>query len=475
MWPTLPALLHYALALVVVLRVLLTRRMSPPARLAWILLVEVVPVVGIATYLLFGEVRMRRAERQRRADVRARLTGVWQPSPAEVQEFPAYAAPVIASVHAGGGMQPVAGNRITLLEESDLAIARLVAAIDAARHEVHLLFYIWLPDRSGHAVAEAVIRARARGVTVRIIVDALGSRSLVRSPLWGRMQAAGAVCVRALPWGNPLVSLLVQRLDLRNHRKIVVIDDRLAFTGSRNCADMAFAIKPRFAPWIDILLAVEGPVVRQLQAVFLQDWMSYTGEDHGDQLVMVPPAAAPGQLAQVLATGPDLRQEQLPDSITTLIHGARERLTITTPYYVPDEAIDAAIRSAARRGVQVTMILPERNDSRIVAAASEGYFRDLLCAGVRLMLFRGGLVHAKIITVDGRMSLSGSANLDRRSFDLNYEVNLFAIDEALTAELDARQQSYIDRSRRLTLAEVEGWSRLRQIRNNLLAIAAPMI
>jgi cardiolipin synthase len=281
--------------------------------------------------------------------------------------------------------------------------------------------------------------------------------------------------VRAFPWGNPLLSMLFQRLDLRNHRKIAVIDDRVAFTGSRNCADMAFAIKPRYAPWVDILLRVEGPVVRQIEAVFLQDWMSYTGQDLGDQLPMVPPAAEPGAIAQVLASGPDLRQDQLPDSITTLIFAARESLTITTPYYVPDEAIDAAICAAARRGVRVTIVLPERNDSRIVAATSEGYFYDLLTAGVRVMLFKGGLLHAKIVTVDGRMALAGSANLDRRSFDLNYEVNLFVIDDAFTAALDARQASYIARARPVTLVEVRGWGRLRRMRNNLFALATPLL
>lgn len=475
MWGELFAVVHFSLALLVAVRVLLQPRISAPARLAWILLVEVVPLVGISAYLMFGEVRMRRAERQRMADVRARLTGLMVPSPNTPQTLADFAAPVAASIRAGGGMEPVAGNRLTLLEESDQAITRMVEAMEEARDELHVLFYIWLPDRSGARVAEAVIRAASRGVQVRVIVDALGSRALVRSVYWRRMQAAGAECVRAFPWSIPFISMLFQRLDLRNHRKIVVIDNNVAFTGSRNCADMAFSIKPRFAPWIDILLRVEGPVVRQLDSVFLQDWMSYTGQNLGASLQRIAPSENPGQIAQILASGPDLRQEKLPDSIATLIYAARETLTITTPYYVPDEPIDAAIRSAARRGVRVTLILPARNDSRIVAAASEGYFRGLLEAGVRLMLFRGGLLHAKIISVDGRMALVGSANLDRRSFDLNYEVNMFVLDEEFCAELDERQADYIARSRRVTLAEVRGWGRLRRVRNNLLALAAPLL
>lgn len=469
------AVFHFVLALAVTVRVLLRPRISAPARLAWILLVEAVPLVGIAAYLLFGEVRMSRAERQRMADVRAHLTGLMLPSPHRPREVPAEAEPVVASIRAGGALDAVGGNAFDLLEEDDRAITRLVEAIDCAKSDLHVLFYIWLPDDSGARVAGAVVRACARGVQVRVIVDAVGSRALVRSVHWRRMQAAGAECVRAFPWGNPLVSLLFQRLDLRNHRKIVVIDGTTAFTGSRNCADMAFAIKPRYAPWVDVLMRVEGPVVRQLDAVFFQDWMSYTGQDLGMALQMVPPAARPGAVAQVLASGPDLRQEKLPDSIATLIYAARETLTITTPYYVPDEPIDAAIRSAARRGVRVTLILPERNDSRIVAAASQGYYRSLLSAGVRLLLFRGGLLHAKIITVDGCMALVGSANLDRRSFDLNYEVNLFVIDADFCATLDARQAGYAARARRVTQDEVRAWSKLRRVRNNLLALAAPLL
>lgn len=483
MWGILFTILHYTAVLIVVARVLLRPRVQPSARLAWILVVEAVPILGLLAYLMFGEVRMRQAERRRAAGVRAALGRLWPHSPAVVRNPPPAAAPVIASMRATGGMEAVGGCRLNLLEESDAAIARMVKAIDEATREVHLLFYIWLPDVSGASVADALIRARARGVTVRLVVDALGSRQMVRSALWTRLQASGAHCARALPWGNPLTSWLFQRLDLRNHRKIVVIDNRLAFTGSRNCADMAFSIKPRFAPWVDVLLSVEGPVVGQLQSVFLQDWLITTGEDLGPDLglaigrdlLAVPEVEGADEIAQVMASGPDQRVGTLSDSIATLIYSARERLTITTPYYVPDEAINAAIRSAARRGVAVTLILPARNDSRIVAATSEGYFLDLLRSGVRLMQFKGGLIHAKIVTVDGQMTLIGSANLDRRSFDLNYEVNMLVVDPSVTAMLDDRQQSYVQRSHRVTIAEVEGWSRWRRVRNNLLAIAAPLI
>lgn len=475
MWATLFFLTHTTLSLVIIARVLMRPRIEPSVRLAWIMVVEAVPLLGIMAYLLFGEVRMSQAEVQRMADVRDRLTGRDPGLPMVRPDRDDPAGPVIAANASVGGMEARAGNVLSLLEESDGAIDDLVAAIDGARDHVHVLFYIWLPDASGTKIAEALMRAEDRGVQCRVIVDALGSRLLVRSPLWDRMAQAGVECVTAFPWGLPFISVLFQRLDLRNHRKILVIDNRLAFTGSRNCADMAFRIKARFAPWVDILVSVRGPAVRQLQAVFLADWMSYTGRDLGPMLQPVAPQADPGIVAQVVATGPDLRAGSVSDCLSAMLHAARDRVVITTPYYVPDDALDAAIRAAARRGVQVTMILPARNDSLIVGATSEGFYYGLLAAGVRLVLFQGGLLHSKILTVDGRMAMIGSANLDRRSFELNYEVNMAVFDPEFVAALDARQASYVERARALSLEEVRGWSALRRIRNNACALASPLL
>lgn len=475
MWASILVLLHATVALGFIARVLIRPRVEPSVRLAWIMVIEALPLIGIIAYLLFGEVRMNRAEVQRMADVRDRLTGLRLPSTSVVQDPPQHAIPVIAANTAVGGMSALDGNRITLLEESDGAIDRMIDAINGASDHVHVLFYIWLTDESGIKVAEALCRAARRGVACRVIMDALGSRAFVRSAHWRQMQDAGVDCVAAFPWGLPFISILFTRLDLRNHRKIAVIDNRIAFTGSRNCADMAFQVKPRFAPWIDILVSVEGPGVRQLQSVFLADWMSYTGRDMGEMMSPVDAVARPGAIAQVVATGPDRRAGTISDSLTTLLHAARRSVVISTPYYVPNDALDDAIRAAARRGVEVTMILPARNDSLVVGATSEGFFFGLLAAGVRLMLFEPGLIHSKIMTVDGRMAMIGSANLDRRSFELNYEVNLSIFDEEFTRELDLRQASYIERSREITLDEVRDWSVLRRLRNNLLALATPLL
>ena len=266
----------------------------------------------------------------------------------------------------------------------------MIGAIDGARDHVHVLFYIWLDDGCGRRVADALCAAARRGVDCRVVVDAVGSRALIRSALWAELAQSGVELVEAMPTGLSPLRALSRRLDLRNHRKLVLIDNRIGFTGSRNAADMAFAVKPRFAPWVDVWFSVEGPVVRQMQGVFLADWMSYTGTDLGDMLDMVPEAAAPGVVAQALATGPDRRAGNVSDCIAALLAAARHRVVITTPYYVPNTVLDSAIQAAARRGVEVTLILPARNDSLLVGAVSEGFYLGLLRAGVRIVLFGPG-------------------------------------------------------------------------------------
>lgn len=543
-WATIIAVLHYGIAAMVALRVMLKPRLAASARLAWVLVIEALPLVGILAWILFGEVRMHRADRQRAADVREAIAQRWVPSRNIVRELPQPARTVTAQALASGGLHAVSGNRLQLLSEDDEAIEDIARAIDQARRSVVVLFYIWLDDVSGQRIARACGDAARRGVSVRVIVDALGSRRFLRSRAWASMRAAGVDTAEAFPLGNALIRPLTGRMDLRNHRKIVVIDGCLGFTGSRNCADMAFSAKPRFAPWVDVMFRVEGPAVRQLELIFVQDWLSASkkpleakiarllppqpvpdapcappasenapsseaasGLAPGTEIAIdmadppphwalsdtrssdlqaraamiapllppVRPAGCPGQVVQVVPTGPNDREGSLSDVVATLIHSAREKLIITTPYYVPDETTDAAIRAAARRGVAVTLILPERNDSRLVQAVSEGFHSDLLRAGVRIMLFRGGLIHAKIISVDGGMALAGSANLDRRSFDLNFEISLLVVDHGFTSELDARQQSYIDRARPLTRAEVRGRPALRRLRGNIASLAAPLL
>jgi cardiolipin synthase len=370
---------------------------------------------------------------------------------------------------------PVTGNRARLMRDSEATIDAMIEDIEAAEDHVHLLFYIWLADKSGLRMVEAIKRAASRGVACRVMVDDLGSRSLIRSVHWQGMAAAGASLVRALPIGNPLSRPFKGRIDMRNHRKIVVIDGRVTYCGSQNCADAAFAIKPRFAPWVDAVMRLEGPIVRQNQHLFACDWMAHVDEDLSELLRRPVARFSPGFAAQVIGTGAAVRYSAMPELFAALMGAAQRELVISTPYYVPDEPIQAALCASARRGVATTVIFPRSNDSWIVAAASRSYYRDMLDAGVRIHEYVGGLLHTKSVTVDGELMLIGSANIDRRSFELNSENNILLCDPDLTAAMRARQQDYIDRSVAIDRDTVVRWSRGRQLWNNAIAMFGPVL
>ncbi len=472
MLTTILIVLYYAALLLVIGRVVLRPQLTPVGRLAWVMVVSGVPFLGMLIYLLFGEVRLRRAKAQKMADVRKVLTDAMAVKPGE--GVVSHSHPAFAAGTATSGFAAQAGNNAVLLDEHE-AMEDVIDAIDAAQQHVHVLFYIWLPDSTGTRFAMALMAAARRGVTCRVLVDDLGSRALIASSLWADMAAAGIRLACAFPVGNPLVSAVLSRIDLRNHRKIVVVDNNLTWIGSRNCADAVFRPKERFGPWVDVQLRVRGPVVRQHQAVFLQDWMMYADETVGNLLDACPLVPGDDQIAQVIASGPDQSNACLSETMSALMYGARKRLTVTTPYYVPNPPLHAAICAAAMRGVETTLILPAVNDSLFVAAASQSQYADLVAAGVRLMAYQGGLIHAKILTVDGRLALVGSANLDQRSFDLNYENNMLFDAPDLTAALDARQALYVGRSRPITAEEVAAWSWPRRIRNNMLALAGPLL
>jgi cardiolipin synthase len=307
------------------------------------------------------------------------------------------------------------------------------------------------------------------------MADDLGSRMLIRSAHWQRMREAGVQVAVALAIGNPLLRPRSGRIDLRNHRKIVIIDGDITYCGSQNCADPEFRIKPKYAPWVDIMLRFEGPIAAQNQRLFASDWMSHVDEDLGELLRQPVPAPRPGFPAQVVGTGPTVRYSAMPELFESLMYAARRELIISTPYYVPDESMQNALCAAAYRGVETTIVFPARNDSRVVAAASRSYYAELLAAGVKVYEYVGGLLHAKSLTLDGEVSLIGSANMDRRSFDLNYENNILFCDTELTAAVRQRQQHYLACARPVTAQEVAAWPMTRRLWNNTVAMLGPLL
>jgi cardiolipin synthase len=468
------------LELLVIVRILLRPHRDPASRIAWMVVVAVLPLLGMLAYLFLGETSIGRRRVERLNSILERMP----PFPSQPQDVAAVPTSAIPESYRHlfqlgrsiSGFDPVGGNTARLMPDSNAAIDSMVADIDAAKERVHVLFYIWLPDHNGRKMVEALKRAAARGVTCRAMADDLGSRTMIRSEHWLAMHAAGVRVAAGLPIGHILLRPFHGRIDLRNHRKIVVIDDRITYCGSQNCADPEFLVKAKFAPWVDAVMRFEGPIARQNQFLFASDWMTYVDEDLDDILCKPLSAPVPGGVpAQVIGTGPTVRYSAMPEVFETLMFAARREVIVTTPYYVPDDSLQNAFCTTAYRGVDTTIVFPARNDSWVVGAASRSYYADLLAAGVKIQEFEGGLLHTKSVTVDGEITLIGSANMDRRSFELNYENNILFHDAALTNVMRERQQSYIARSHPVTKEAVAAWPMRRRLWNNLIATLGPVL
>jgi cardiolipin synthase len=471
--------LHVLIVLAVMVRVMLRPNRQPASRIAWIVVIATLPVIGILAYILFGEVNIGRRRVARLRQVIDEMPGIAPVAPGDEENIEAKIPQRYEQLFRVGqsinGFQPLGGNSALLLKDSNAAIDAMAADIDAARHNVHLTFYIWLTDNNGCKIVEALKRAAARGVICRAMADDLGSRTMIQSGHWQAMREAGVHVAAALPIGNLLLRPFKGRIDLRNHRKIVVIDGYITYCGSQNCADPEFRVKPKYAPWVDAMMRFEGPIATHNQHLFASDWMSSVDESLDELLRQPVQAPKPGIPAQVVGTGPTVRYSAMPEMFESLMYAARRELVITTPYYVPDESMQNAICSTAYRGVDTSIVFPARNDSWIVSAASRSYYADLLTAGVKVYEYVGGLLHTKSLTLDGEMTLIGSANMDRRSFELNYENNILFYDPSLTNIVRQRQHEYIARSHLVDPKDVAAWPMQRRLWNNTIAMLGPLL
>jgi cardiolipin synthase A/B len=457
------------------LPVIVLRKEKPATCLAWLTIVFFEPWIGLGLYLLIGESRLGRRRLARRQQLRPQIetSGYGRiASQHVVDPYQPDADHVLVHLaEQAGGLPVVGGNSISLMTDTDEVIDRLVGEIDAARQHVHLLFYIFADDSVGQRVAEALARAAERGVACRVLADAVGSRRLFRHRApWLRQR--GVRIFPVLPanlWRLPF-----KRLDLRNHRKLAVIDGQVALTGSQNIVEASYGHK-RAGVWHDIMARITGPVVRQLQTIFLEDWFYESGELLEDD-ALFPPCRADGPIAvQVVPTGPDQPTELFQDLIVKGIFLARRRVIITSPYFIPNEAMLLALRLAALRGVQVDVAIPKRCDHRLVEAAGSFYCGYLMRHGVNVFRFRDGMLHAKTLTVDDQLAMFGSANYDIRSFDLNFELNLFVHAEEAVHEMRRLQQGYLDQSEQAVLNEWPSHTLPGRLKMNLAKLFSPLL
>lgn len=427
----------------VIVAFVITERRTPTATLAWILLILFLPVIGLLGYVFFGATRMKRTRKRSQA-VQSRLKSVLGPfdigrSLSETRLGAIKEARIHTMLSLGNALTSLpasGGNLCEILPSAAATYRSLAQAISEAQDHIHVEFYIIQPDRTGQALRERLAARAAEGIEVRVLYDAVGSASLPRS-FWEPLVAAGGKVAVYKPvrfWGR---FVRQDRVDFRNHRKIVVVDGKIGLTGGINVGREYLGLDPEIGHWRDSHVRIEGPAVLSLQNTFAEDWLLAAGEVLGNaRYYPAPGAELPGEtIVDVIDSGPDQKWSAVHYIYSQAMALAERRLWVTSPYFVPDPVVEQMLSSAALRGVDVRLLLPLRADSMLVTYASRSYYQALLEAGVRIFLYQRGFVHAKTLVVDDWLGTIGSANMDIRSFRLNFELNAVVYGSEFASEL----------------------------------------
>ncbi|MBA2412376.1 MAG: cardiolipin synthase [Burkholderiaceae bacterium] len=468
-WTTLLIVSDWAIRLVM-LPIVPTRR-SPEAAKGWLLFIFFLPWVGLLLYVLIGRPRLPRWRIERRDEYLGLIRAIRdrRPAPAVIAA-PAVSPQYEPSVRLAtdlGLLDNLGGNAVELLTDYAVTISRIAADIDGAVDHAHLCFYIFGDDARSALVIEALGRAVVRGVVCRVLVDAFGSRPSLRT-LLPKLRALGIAVLVALP---VRVARKTARFDLRNHRKIVVVDGRIGYTGSQNLVSADF--KPGLT-YSELMVRIEGPSALQLQAVFGSDWFVESGEFIGEQAFPIP--AAVGETpAQMLANGPSSSTQRAHRMVVNLIYSATRRVVVTTPYFIPSQSLQDAMETAVHRGAEVHLIVDDHIDQFFVGNAQRSYYESLLLAGVQIHAYTEAFLHTKSVSIDGQVAWIGSSNLDMRSFELNEEVVALFFDPRIAAQLGAIEARYLQGSTPITLEQWRKRPFVSELLQNLTRLVSPLL
>lgn len=447
-------------------------RRSPEAAKGWLLLILFLPLPGLLLYLAIGRPHFPLWRRERFAKIPQLMeraaSAIAHSAACKPPDLPDNLKPAATLTQNLGRFPSLAGNRICLLTCYEETVDRIAADIRAAQRHVHLLMYIFMDDQTGEKVIEALTDAARRGVDCRVLVDALGSRAAA-ARLSARLRPAGVQFQTALDvniWRRS-----VTRADLRNHRKLIIIDNEVGYIGSQNIVDRG---NDGLANQ-ELVARVAGPLVMQLQAVFAADWFLETEEILHQETVFEHRRPPEGANGQVLPSGPDYANLGIARLLVSLIHGARRKVVIASPYFIPDEPLVQALTTAVLRGLDVKLFLSRRADHRLVNLAQRSYYAELLAAGVNIFLYERGFLHAKHVSIDDDVAIVGSSNIDIRSFVLNAEVSLIAFDAPLVAKLREIEVSYETASIKLARAKWRRRGFMTKSLENLARLLSPLL
>lgn len=478
LYVVLSAFLYFSLLLLTSLRVILKRKQIGVS-LAWLLLIYALPLFGMISYFIFGELHLGK-KRQLRCENIGDKFQHWLKNEASENrqnkdEISLRARSMSAFVESYTSMPMLKGNHHTLLTSTDQVLMELTKKIKLAKKQCYLLFYMCQQGGLVDPLLEALMEAAKRGVDCKLLLDSVGSHDFFNGDCPEKMRLAGVEVIEALPVGA--FRFLLQRQDLRMHRKLVCIDDHLAYTGSMNLVDPIYFKKAQgVGEWIDLMVRCEGPIVQFMQGLFVWDWFLETNYKMAlplSEKEMFPIVGR--QNAQLIPSGPEFGSASIHQVLLTAIYDAKYSLILTTPYFVPDESLLAALQVAALRGVDVKIIIPAKNDSFMVKYASCAFFDELLTSGVKIYKFSGGLLHSKSIVIDESVALLGTVNLDRRSFWLNFEMTMLIDNKLFAGQLLNAQMHYILASKQIFLDEWKQRNIFKRLLENTLYLFSPLL
>jgi cardiolipin synthase len=441
--------------------IIVPRNRRPTAAMAWLLAIYFIPLIGVFLFLLIGNPRLPRKRRKKQEQINGyiRETSAGLDFGTLRPHAPSWFTSLV-TLNRNLGAMPLAGdNAAHLIPDYQESLDTMADAIRQADRYVHVEFYILQSDTATDNFFRALEEVAARGVTVRVLMDHWANRG---KPFYKqtlrRLDAMGAEWHLMLPV-QPFKGKY-QRPDLRNHRKLLVVDGRVAFMGSQNVTDSTYNLKKnikRGLHWVDLMVRVEGPVVASVNAVFLSDWFSETDEVLSDEINLFDVRSGPGDLdCQIIPSGPGFEFQNNLKLFAGLLFAAQQRIIIVSPYFVPDEALLLAITTACQRGIHVELFVSEEGDQALVYHAQRSYYEALLRAGVKIWMYqRPYILHSKSMTIDDETAIIGSSNMDMRSFGLNLEISMLVRGEEFVRDMRTVEQQYRDLSRELTLEEWE--------------------
>ena len=439
--------------------IIVPRNRKPTSATAWLLAIFLIPYIGILFFLLIGSYKLPKRRRQKQEEINRFIIDSTEGIERVRRDhpWPPWLEGVVELNRNLGAMPLVGGNRATLNGDYEGSLNAMAEEIRKARKYIHVEFYILSMDKTTGPFFDALEEAVKRGVTVRVLLDHIAS---LRTPDYKRttkrLTAMGAKWQLMLPV-QPLKGKY-QRPDLRNHRKLLIVDGRVAFMGSQNVIDRSYNKKSnirRGLKWKELIVRLEGPIVAGLNAIFITDWYSETDELLQRETEPITDEIDPNELdAQVVPSGPGFAGENNLRLFLALLYYAQERIVITSPYFVPDDAMLMAITSAVQRGISVDLFVSEIGDQALVYHAQRSYYEALLRAGVRIWMYKAPyILHAKHFTIDDDVAVIGSSNMDMRSFQLNMEVSLMVRGRSFVDEMRKVEDGYRRDSRELTLEE----------------------